>query len=465
MAADVALWARDVRAILDHHRPSPGTPRDDRERRTILDALGESFGRYRARAFPQGAVTEESVPAADLLELCRVALAHLDHTIGISRRADGLYHAYHVLRATGGEALAIEPLYEMLEGQVAAMSSGAMAPAEAASLVQAMFESPMYDPVRRSFMLYPERELPGFLEKNAVPAARARSIGLLRDMLAAGDASIVALDSSGTCRFHPDLAQARLLAGRLDALGARGGWADRVARDRQAVLDLYEEVFRHRAFTGRSGTMYGYEGLGCIYWHMVAKLLLAVQEQALRAVRDGDAAAPALARAYDRIRGGLGFEKTPGEFGAFPTDPYSHTPRHAGARQPGMTGQVKEEILTRLGELGVRVEEGAVHFRPVLLERAEFLAGPEPFRFRDVSGRSIELAVPARALAFTFCQVPVLYHLGGDEAWVRVTGRDGASSVQPGDGLDAGVSRALFDRRGDVSRIDVGVPERTLSFR
>ena len=32
-------------------------------------------------------------------------------------------------------------------------------------------------------------------------------------------------------------------------------------------------------------------------------------------------------------------------------DPYSHTPGGAGAKQPGMTGQVKEEVITRLGEL------------------------------------------------------------------------------------------------------------------
>ncbi len=31
-------------------------------------------------------------------------------------------------------------------------------------------------------------------------------------------------------------------------------------------------------FTGRSSTMYAYEGIGSIYWHMVAKLLVAIQE-------------------------------------------------------------------------------------------------------------------------------------------------------------------------------------------
>ena len=72
---------------------------------------------------------------------------------------------------------------------------------------------------------------------------------------------------------------------RRPSTGSPSGKSGRraVARDRQAVLDVFEVVFDHRSFTGRSGTMYGYEGLGSVYWHMVAKLLLAVQEVTLRA--------------------------------------------------------------------------------------------------------------------------------------------------------------------------------------
>ena len=75
--------------------------------------------------------------------------------------------------------------------------------------------------------------------------------------------------------------------------------------------------------------MYGYEGLGCIYWHMVAKLLLAVQEIVLRAIARRTAGLDRgrlWPSTYYRIRAGLGFEKTVAEYGAFPTDPYSHTP-------------------------------------------------------------------------------------------------------------------------------------------
>jgi hypothetical protein len=211
--------------------------------------------------------------------------------------------------------------------------------------------------------------------------------------------------------------------------------------------------------------MYGYEGLGCIYWHMVAKLLLAVQEAALRAARENRPASvrEALGKAYYRIRSGLGFEKTPEEYGAFPTDPYSHTPAHAGAQQPGMTGQVKEEILTRFGELGIRVENGGLGFQPVLLRKAEFLREPASFRFYDLDGSPGSIEVPAGSLAFSFCQVPVVYQLTPGESWVRIVGADDTVTTIPGDTLDSDTSKSIFGRSGAVTRIEVGVPEASLA--
>ena len=133
------------------------------------------------------------------------------------------------------------------------------------------------------------------------------------------------------------------------------------------MLDLFERLFDHESFTGRSGTFFGYEGLGCIYWHMVSKLLLAAQETYFRAVEAGAPkrrAANGLADCYYDIRAGIGDYKTPEVYGAFPMDPYSHTPAQGGARQPGLTGQVKEDFLCRMGELGVFVKNGEIHFRP-----------------------------------------------------------------------------------------------------
>ncbi len=78
--------------------------------------------------------------------------------------------------------------------------------------------------------------------------------------------------------------------------------------------------------------MFGFEGLGCIYWHMVSKLLLAVQEVAIESVNQQGKSntSQALIAHYYNVREGIGFNKTPEEYGAFPADPYSHTPKHAG---------------------------------------------------------------------------------------------------------------------------------------
>ena len=56
-----------------------------------------------------------------------------------------------------------------------------------------------------------------------------------------------------------------------------------------------------------------------------------------------------LAEQYYEAWNGLGIHKSPDVYGAFSTDPYSHTPYHRGAQQPGMTGQVKEDVISRFG--------------------------------------------------------------------------------------------------------------------
>ncbi len=469
VSREVADWFRRLDGIL---AAPPGPAGDgripDTDRKRILDALGLAFSDYRASVYSRGFSGKEPLAAPAAASFCRRALAHVDHALRLNRRADGLYHAYNLVQIDpeAGEAR-LRPLQLMLEGQVAVLSSGLVGPAEAARMVDALFESPLYRSDQRSFLLYPERSLPGFLDRNSVPEDGVRTVPLLSGLLAAGETSIVERDALGTVRFHGDFQNAQDLARALDRLAARPEWSALVAENRGEVLELFERVFNHRLFTGRSGTMYGYEGLGCIYWHMVAKLLLAVQEIALRAWREDapDPAAPDLARAYYRIRSGLGFEKSAAEYGAFPTDPYSHTPRHAGAQQPGMTGQVKEEILTRFGELGVEVEGGRLGFRPALLRRSEFLPGPARFRVYTPEGTRDEFELSAGSLGFTFGQVPVIYRRTVGEPWIRVTGADGAERTVSGARLDPELSRSLFERRGEIVRIEVGVPEASLLDR
>jgi len=192
---------------------------------------------------------------------------------------------------------------------------------------------------------------------------------------------------------------------------------------------------------------------------MVSKLLLAVQETVERAVYDGESSATigALVAAYEDVRAGLGYCKSAEVYGAFPADPYSHTPAGHGARQPGMTGQVKEEVLTRLGELGLRVEDGQIVFRPILLRSTEWRVVPGTFEYVDVLGQEGRVDLMAGSLAFTFCQVPVVYHRS-EQLRVRVVRADGTAVDCPEGVIPADLSASVFRRRGEVDFIEVHTP-------
>jgi hypothetical protein len=250
-------------------------------------------------------------------------------------------------------------------------------------------------------------------------------------------------------RFHESFASAERLQSSLQALGVD-------AKEIPAALDAYEATFDHHSFTGRSGTMFAYEGLGSIYWHMVAKLLLATCERTFAAVEQGapsDVVSKLTDRYYTVRRGLGGFNKTPSVYGAFPLDPYSHTPTGSGARQPGMTGQVKEEVLTRFAELGVSVHGGKVSFRPLLLRKSEFLREPAELVTFDLSGAEIKVPLAKDTLGFTYCQVPVVFHLS-DKLHIKLTKTSGTEEIS-GDTLPAEASSALFLRTGEIEQIDV----------
>ncbi|UZN03969.1 hypothetical protein [Cellulomonas sp. S1-8] len=463
VTSELAGLLTDVHAALDGPLDQAESGFDDHGRRAVMDALGAAGTAYRTRVYAGFSGTHTRVSAPAVQAFLADAQTYVDAALRANRRQDGLFHAYNLLDLRDGAT--VGHLQEMLEGQVAVLSSGLLNPAEALDLVQALRRSALYRADQDSYQLYPDRDLPTFLARNLVTAEQAASAPLLAALVAAGDSSIVLRDVHGDHRFAPGLHNARDLAAALDALPGQvpGVTPQQVADGREAVLDVFEQVFRHARFTGRSGSFFAYEGLGSIYWHMVSKLLLAVQENHERAVCEGaDAAVVAgLADAYEDVRRGLGYCKTPEVYGAFPVDPYSHTPAGKGARQPGMTGQVKEEILARLGELGLRVEDGRVVVRPVLLRADEWTATPATFTYHDHAHQERALTLPAGALAFTFCQVPVVYRrVDGPGAALTVVAHlaDGTWVEGVGGVLDAAVSTAVFRRTGDVVRLEVEVP-------
>lgn len=458
LLAEVDTWLSEVLSTLRTYAPLLAHDITDRHRAAFLDEVGEAFSRYRQIYYSSGLSTPVGRTRHDVLELLALARAFLHHTVRHNRRTDGLYHAYNLMRPTA-EGIALGRLPLMLEGQVAALDSGAVPPEEAATLVESLFASALYRADQSSFMLYPIASRPGFLDRNRVPdtALRLPIVARLVDSL---DARVIARDATHTLRFQGDLANARDLAAVLDTM------AELTEQDRAALLALWEEVFEHHAFTGRSGTMHAYEGIGSIYWHMVSKLQLAVAE-AHDLARDPDTASR-LARAYHAIRDGMGPAKPPSIQGAFPTDPHSHTPLHRGAQQPGMTGQAKEVVLVRRRELGLTIVDGLVHLDPRLFPTSELLETPGELDFVDSLQSDQRIGVPAGSFGFTFCQVPVLVTAGPgpaeEPAFVRWWWRDGRSGEARGR-LDREASEALLDRTGSLDRVLVVVPRARLFER
>jgi hypothetical protein len=230
--------------------------------------------------------------------------------------------------------------------------------------------------------------------------------------------------------------------------------------DRVGIHALYEKVYNHEEFTGRSGGMFGFEGLGSTYWHMVSKLLLAVQECYFSSLKEENASvSEVLKEYYYRVREGFGFNKSCLVFGAFPTDPYSHSPSHSGAKQPGMTGSVKEEILTRFGELGIVVKDASITFMPKLLRQREFLDENVNFTYYDISAKKHELEIMSGSLAFTWCQVPIIYELNNeDKESILIHWQDGKQELIQGNKLCTEISDEIFKRSEKIQKLIVTVP-------
>jgi hypothetical protein len=455
------LYEQTVQVFTQHENRLAGTI-DDHSRKEILDTLGEAAAYFRQSVYTHSFEGhKQSVKRDSLLEFTRLSLAFMDHTIAANRRTDDLYHAYNLM-TVHEHGVSVDYLNEMLEGQVAVLSSGYLKPEDALAVLDGMKSSKLFRKDQYSYLLYPNKELPGFLERNTIPAQAVEQSKLLQQLVADGHVQLIERDINGDYHFNGNFKNANDLDAALQQL-ADTPYAHLAVKERKQILGVFEQVFNHKAFTGRSGTFYGYEGLGSIYWHMVSKLLLAVQECCLQAVNK-HASPEVVGRLLDHyyeINAGIGVHKSPALYGAFPTDPYSHTPAGKGAQQPGMTGQVKEDILSRIGELGVVVHSGELHFQPTLLRAEEFLGTDRTFKYVDLNDKRQALKVAAGSLAFTYCQIPVVYTMA-EEAKINAHFSDGQVKEIPGSVLDTKTSQQIFHRSGEVTLLQVAVPRAIL---
>ncbi len=435
----------------------------DHSRKTILDGLGKAASIYRTQIYTQSHTgIKKALRLDEIKHLIKVTLSYIDHSIEANEREDGLYHAYNIVDVSHTDQISISYLDEMLEGQVAVLSSGYLQPQQSLAVLDSLNKSALYREDQQSYILYPNKELPKFLAKNHIPQQGVKESTLLQKLLDDGNHDIIEKDRNGNYHFNTTFNNANALSNALDKLTTEK-YKDLIDLERTQILAIYENVFNHKAFTGRSGTFFGYEGLGSIYWHMVSKLALASQECVLQSISEGkdQVITSKLIAHYYEITEGIGVHKTPQHYGAFPTDPYSHTPGGKGAQQPGMTGQVKEDIISRFGELGITVTDGKLGFNPAILNKEEFLKQDALFNYTDVHATPQTITVSNNELSFTYCQVPVIYTIS-NETRIEVHYSNDKTQEFTSLELDNKTSTSIFHRTGEIEYLKIYLPQDVL---
>lgn len=442
-----------IRETLVAHQEALKGKMNDEQRKNIMDALGKAASDYRNHIYQNGFWGKKRSISVDGLKLfTKVTLDFLEHSIEANERQDHLFHAYNLI-SIHQDNVQISHLSEMLEGQVAVLSSKYLDAKKALQVLNALKSSALFRPDQYSYLLYPNKELPGFLQRNNISETDILSSDLLTKLLEDKNTQIVLKDVKGGYHFNGNFKNAGDLEIALHALSPT--YKTLLEKDYKLVLTIFEKVFHHKAFTGRSGTFYAYEGLGSIYWHMVSKLLLAVMECCLKAIEEGqdDVTIGKLLEHYYEIQAGIGVHKSPQLYGAFPTDPYSHTPWHKGAQQPGMTGQVKEDLLARMGEMGIQVKSGKIHFKPELLRVVDFLNSEQNIAYFDVHGQLHTIQLQEQSLFFTYVQVPVIYQIANSNQIIVKS--KGVQKITTDRFLTNEISEKIFGRTGEIESITV----------
>lgn len=455
ISEEVKTLFDSIRSIFSENTALLQTGFSDSDRRRMADELGNAGSNYRNSVYDNSfSGRKKPVKVKTLLDFTLLGLDYMDQSIRVNKREDGLYHAYNLI-SFSNDSVSIRHLYEMLEGQVAVLSSGYLSVEERLDVLNSLKSSSLFRRDQYSYILYPDRQLPLFVQKNNIPAGKVNGSKLLSGLLDNKDTSILSMDDFGNCHFNGSFRNSAVLESALNQLDS-AIYGETLSEEKEQILALFEELFDHQSFTGRSGTFYGYEGLGSIYWHMVSKLLLAAQECYFKGV--SEQADPVILGKikdhYYEIKAGIGLNKSPELYGAFPTDAYSHTPGNAGAQQPGMTGQVKEDFLSRMRELGIHVQNGEIYFQFSLMNPNEILNQEREFEYFDLKGSKQTITLSKGQLGFTFCQIPVIYTSSKIDQ-ITITNTNGTQLQISGHKLGIEMSKQIFNRNRDIKSIEV----------
>jgi hypothetical protein len=213
----------------------------DEQRRAMMDALGQAGSDYRWNYYSNGFSGEYaqlSIP--EIIAFLELAEKYVEHSLRANKRDDNLYHAYNIIHLDKGLA-SVSHLYEMLEGQVSILSSGLLSGEESLSLLESLRNSQLYRPDQHSYILYPDRKLPGFLAKNSITLDQVSELTLVSELVRANDKSLIVMDEEGNYHFSGHIHNLKDVTRALEALPNQ--YSDLVRQDADKIKILFERYF------------------------------------------------------------------------------------------------------------------------------------------------------------------------------------------------------------------------------
>jgi hypothetical protein len=160
ISIEVSAWFNAVKGIvMDWTKSQDLDLITNKDRMEYVSKLGKVFEEYRSTVYNKGFSGTEDISLKQISEFIIAINNDLETTICSSKNANGLYHAYNTIQIDlKNKSMDVQHLDLMLEGQVAALSSGVLKTDDAIGVLDKLSASELYREDMRSFMLYPVKK-------------------------------------------------------------------------------------------------------------------------------------------------------------------------------------------------------------------------------------------------------------------------------------------------------------------
>ena len=184
ISSEVLLWFHEVDEEITKNINISHTLCSDKERMNYVSGLGEIFENYREKIYSSGFSNFEKLSLNKLDSFLSKICNQFNETILDNRKDNGLFDAYNTINIDSkNQSIDIKKLDLMLEGQVAGLSCESQKPYSTTSTLKSLFSSNLYRADMKSFILYPEKKITPFLNKNIIDPDQLKKSILLRKMV------------------------------------------------------------------------------------------------------------------------------------------------------------------------------------------------------------------------------------------------------------------------------------------